>query len=142
MPDVYLTALADRGAAALRGPARTAFERWLDDLAERGCRALGYRLAGDPPLAELCCKHLRGRDRAIVVFTGEEAWVLLVGPHNRQDQIADAYTVLYALVGHEAEALAKRTKPPCCGDDGQAPSLEAAEVDRLVVAAKELVRRR
>jgi hypothetical protein len=34
--------------------------------------------------------------------------VLLVGPHDRQDQVADAYAVLYALVGHEAEALAER----------------------------------
>lgn len=84
----------------------------------------------------------RGRDRAIVAFTGEEAWVLLVGPHDRQDQIADAYAVLYVLVGHDAEALAERTKPPCCGVDGQAPLLEAAEIDRLVAAAKLLVRRR
>lgn len=68
--------------------------------------------------------------------------MLLVGPHDRQDQIADAYAVLYALVGYEAAALAERTKAPCCGTTVRAPLLEAAEIDRLVVAAKLIVRRR
>lgn len=142
MPDVYLTPLAERGAAGLRGPARKQYDRWLDDLAARGCAAMGYRLTGDAPLSELCCTHLRGADRVIVAFNEEAAWVLIVGPHDRQDQVADVYRVLYDLVGHESEPLNARTKPPCCDEDGLAPLPDKDAIDRLVERGRELLRRR
>jgi len=122
LPDVVATPAAQRGLASLRGPAKKRAEAWLDDLAARGCQAMGYRLTGDPPLDSLCCVHLRASDRAIVTFTPGTAWVLLVGPYDRQDREADIYTRVYTAAGITAGPLRARTKPPCCLDDITPPS--------------------
>ncbi|WP_156727549.1 hypothetical protein [Streptomyces apocyni] len=141
--EVVMTVLADRQRADLRGPKRRKFERFLDDLAARGCTALGYRLAGDGLLEHLCVKHIHSSLRAVVAFESHSrAWVLLIGPHD-QDPDLNVYTALYRLAGIETPPVEARTKPPCCSsDDGSAPVSESAEVDDLVTRAKALRRRR
>jgi hypothetical protein len=131
------TSLAARQVAGLRGPARRAYEAFLDDLTDRGCAALGYRVTGPDPLSHLCVKHLRGRDRVVVAFeTTERAWVLLVGPHD-PDPGLNVYDALYALAGTRPPQAEKRTKPPCCQEATGAPPVAGDEViDDLVRRAK------
>lgn len=136
MPVVRSTPIADRQIAALRGVRRRAYLSFEQDLARRGCAALGYRLTGDEPLSSLCVKHLRGTDRAVVAFTGEEAWVVLVGPHLDGDRAVDVYTELYRLAGVSAPTQ-PRTKPPCCHDDAP-PYLDEAVVHDLVRNVREM----
>ena len=63
IPVLATTATANAQANGLRGRARVAYERFLDELAHSGCAALGYRVTGPEPLPRLCVKHLRGADR-------------------------------------------------------------------------------
>ena len=79
--EVKATPIAVKQIAALRGPRRNALEAFVEELSVQGCKALGYRLTGAEPLPQLCVKHLRGSDRAVVAFEEQVAWVLLVGPH-------------------------------------------------------------
>lgn len=66
------------------GLARRAYQAFLDDLASRGCAAMGYRLTGPDPLPRLCVKHLHAQDRVVVAFpTADEAWLLPVWSHRR-----------------------------------------------------------
>lgn len=140
--EVAVTQIARRGLDRLRGAAKKRADTWLDDLAARGCAAMGYRLTGEDPLPSLCCIHLRGRDRAVVAFRGDLAVVLLVGPHDAQNAAVDVYGLLYALIGHETEPAGKRTKPACCDDDTAAPNLDLEQIDDLVERSRGLVRRR
>ncbi|GIM93698.1 hypothetical protein [Paractinoplanes toevensis] len=102
---------------------------FLRDLEVNGCAALSYRLTGADPLERLCDKHLGGRLRVIVAFESPQtAWVLLVADHDDSDPDFNIYSELYRLVGHEPESSEKRTKPPCCSEDGSAPAMgQAAE---------------
>lgn len=131
--------MADRQIAALRGARLRAYRAFEQELADRGCAALAYRLTGDEPLPSLCVKHLRGSDRAVVVFSGGDAWVLLVGPHERGDKAADVYTMLYTLAGVTLPTQS-RTKPPCCDDDAAPPELDEADIDHLVGRIRTLLR--
>jgi hypothetical protein len=133
------TPLASAQAAFLRGPARKAYEAFLDDLAHRGCGALGYRVTGPEPLPRLCVKHLRGPDRVVVAFESVElAWVLLVGPHG--DPGMDVYDRLYELARIRPPNGRTRTKPICCDTTGSAPVAAAEIVDDLVRRARALSR--
>lgn len=137
---VIETATAARQADALRGPARRAYQAFLDELAASGCAAMGYRLTGSDPLPRLCVKHLRGPDRVIVAFppTGE-AWVLLVGVHARDDPGRDVYDLLHRLAGIEPPDDSRRTKPPCSHeDDDTAPTIARGRLDTLVDEARRL----
>lgn len=136
---VLRTTLADRQVRGLRGARAAAFHRFEVALAREGCAALAYRLTGADPLPRLCVRHLRGRDRVVVAFDHEEAWVLLVGPHDAEDAARDVYLALYELAGTPAPAQ-PRTKPPCCDDAGHPPALDEVVVDRLVAQAR-LLRR-
>lgn len=89
---------------------------------------MGYRLTGEHPLTSLCVKHLRGADRAVVAFVDDAAWVLLVGPHDAGDAAVDVYSRLYEILGFEVP-MGARTKPPCCGSQGEAPLLDEVETD-------------
>ena len=96
----------------------------MRDLEVNGCAALSYRLTGTSPLERLCDKHLGGTLRAVVAFESQtRAWLLLVADHNDDDPEFNVYAELYRLIGHEPEPGEKRTKPPCCGEDGLAPEL-------------------
>jgi hypothetical protein len=136
---VRSTPTADRQIQGLRGPRRKAYQQFEQSLAHQGCAALGYRLTGQAPLSSLCVKHLRGRDRVVVCFVADQAWILLVGPHDEGDATADVYLALYELLGIE-QPTQPRTKPPCCGTDPDQspPTLDQALVDQLVLAAKTL----
>lgn len=132
---VYTTPIAERQIASLRGPHKRTFDNFLIQLTRIGCAALDYRLTGEPPLPSLCVKHLRAQDRAVVAFQDDDAWILLVGPHNDADQAADVYTALYTLAGVPAPET-PRTKPPCCGTADRAPALDESLIDSLVQRAR------
>ena len=135
--------MATMQAAGLRGPARRVYEAFLDDLAAQGCAAMGYRLTGPDPLPRLCVKHLRAQDRVVVAFSAVgQAWALLVGPHRDDDPGRNVYDLLYQLAGVQPPEQARRTKPPCCDDQGSVPpAIALDELDTLVNSARRLVRR-
>lgn len=139
--DVATTTVAAKALAGLRGPNKKRADAWHDDLRDRGCAAMHYRLTGDDPLPSLCCVHLRGKDRAVAAFQDDTAVVLLVGPHDEQDAAVNVYDALYVLVGHPTEPLAARTKPSCCDSDAHPPELSQAVVDDLVFRSRQLLRR-
>jgi hypothetical protein len=113
--EVLATPRAEQQIAALARQQTEAFERFLDDLAAQGCKALAYRLTGTHPVDHFCVKHLTGTLRVIVAFeTTERAWVLIVGPHTDDRPSIDVYAELYALVGIEPPDSQGRSKPPCC----------------------------
>jgi hypothetical protein len=139
--EVVGTRLAVRQAADLRGPAKRAYEAFLDELASSGCRALGYRVTGSLPLNRLCVKHLRAQDRAIVAFeSATKVWVLLVGAHIDDEPERSVYDLLYEVAGVAPEDDEKRTKPPCCGEAGFPPEVEAQMLDDLIERAQILGR--
>jgi mRNA-degrading endonuclease RelE of RelBE toxin-antitoxin system len=79
--EVVATPRAEQQIAGLDRVHAKAFGDFLDDLAARGCRALGYPLSGRTPVDRMCVKHLRDDFRVVVAFEGpRRAWVLLVGP--------------------------------------------------------------
>lgn len=139
--EVLRTPIAATQSAALRGPNKKALDAWLDDLAQRGCAALSYRLSGEV-VEHLCVKHIRGALRAVVAFTSEDtAWLPLVAPHNREPG-TDVYEALYRLIGREPEPGEERSKPPCCGDaTSGAPLVDEVLIDDLVRRTRALTRR-
>ncbi len=141
---VVETPTAARQVDSLRGPRRRAYQAFLDDLAAAGCAAMGYRLTGPDPLPRLCVKHLRGQDRVIVAFpSDDEAWVLLVAAHRDDDPGLSVYDLLYQIAGVQPPDQARRTKPPCCGeDDGTAPAIAPDHLHTLVDSARRLTARR
>lgn len=58
--EVIATPRADQQIAGLDRTHAKAFGEFLDDLAARGCQALGYRLSGPAPVDHICVKHLMG----------------------------------------------------------------------------------
>jgi hypothetical protein len=115
------------------------FNRFLDDLASRGCKALAYRLSGPTPIDHLCIKHLGESLRVVVVFESPtRAWILLVGPHDDQDLILNVYAELYRLLGVEPPNAAGRPKPPCCDEVGELPPVLGATVTDILDQAREI----
>lgn len=143
MIQVVETPVAGSQASGLRGSARQAYDRFLDELAHSGCAALGYRVTGPDPLPRLCVKHLRGADRVVVAFPSPDTvWVLLVGPHD-DDPGRNLYDALYELAGVRPRTGDKRTKPRCCDDDtGAPPVVDADLIDDLVARARAITRAR
>lgn len=128
--------------ATLRRRDRNRFVAVSNEIAAHGCPALAYRLTGPTPLDHICVKHLTGALRVIVVFgQSDEACVVLLGPHDVGDPSVDVYTALYKLVGVRPTSNEKRTKPPCCGEAGEAPVLDGL-VEELVERARRLRRTR
>ena len=96
----------------------------IQRLAMEGCRAAGYALSGDEPWPHICSVHVDGL-RIIVVFPSDtEVVVVKVAAHNDQ---SDPYRELAAELGVPV-STGPRTKPPCCGPDGEPP------VDQNLVA--------
>jgi hypothetical protein len=140
--EVVETRVAEAQAAGLRGPARKAYESFLDELAHRGCAALGYRVTGPAPLPRLCVRHLRDNDRVVVAFEGaHRAWIVLVGPHEETDPGRNVYHALYQLAGTWPTDNTRRTKPNCCDPrTGTAPATDDEVIDDLVRRARSLAR--
>jgi len=135
--------VATMQAGGLRGPARRKYEAFLDKLAVQGCAAMGYRLTGPDPLPRLCVQHLRAQDRVVVAFPAvDEAWILLVAPHRDNDPGRNVYDLLYQLAGVAPLEQARRTKPPCCDEQGSTPPpIGFDELDTLVDSALRMMRR-
>jgi len=136
------TPRASQQVGSLRRKDRERYDQFLDMLEAEGCKALTYRLTGDLPIDHLCVKHLAGNLRIVVGFEGpRQAWVLLVGVHDRADPGVDVYTELYRLAGLDDVPEGERTKPSCCDSDGVAPFM-APEVTQLANQARMIRRRR
>jgi len=131
--EVRSTPRADQQIERLDRRQRRTLDRFLDELAAQGCRALGYRLTGTAPMDHICVKHLDGTLRVVVAFeTADLAWILLVGPHEDSDPVLDVYTELYRLLGAAPPDAERRTKPPCCEEPaGSPPALGDALADIL-----------
>lgn len=136
---VAITPTGRRTVEALRGKARKSFDAAVERLAVEGCAAGDYRLTG-ADIEHICAVHLYGRHRALVAFPDTESVVvLLVGEHVADDPDLDVYRSLYRLLDLP-EPSAKRTKPPCCREDGE-PPVDADLLDRFRKAAMDLSRR-
>ena len=141
--EVLATPRADQQIAGLDRTHARAFGEFLDDLAARGCQALGYRLSGPAPVDHLCVKHLRDSLRVVVAFEGQQrAWILLVGRHDDQDPVLNVYAELYRLLGVEPPDSAGRDKPPCCDESTDLPPVLGAAVTELVDRAARVRRTR
>jgi hypothetical protein len=112
---------------------------FLDDLAARGCRALGYRLSGPTPVDHMCVKHLRGSLRVVVAFEEpQRAWILLVGHHDGQDPGLDVYAELCRLLEVEPSDTAGRDKPPCCDESTELPPVLGVAVAEFAERAAKI----
>src|SRR6266567_3302860 len=141
--EVVATPRAEQQIAGLDRIHAKAFGDFLDDLAARGCQALGYRLSGSAPVDHLCVKHLRDSLRVVVAFEGQQrAWILLVGRHDDQDPVLNVYAELYRLLGIEPPDSAGRDKPPCCDESTDLPPVLGAAVTELVDRASKVRRTR
>lgn len=130
--EVIATPRADQQIARLDRTHAREFGTFLDDLAARGCQALGYRLSGPAPVDHMCVRHLRGSLRVVVAFEGRQrAWILLVGRHDDQDPVLNVYAELYRLLGVEPPDSAGRDKPPCCDESTDLPPVLGAPVTEL-----------
>ena len=120
--EVVSTRRAQQQADGLDRSHAPAFAASLDDLARNGCAALAYRLTGPVPISRMCVKHLRGTIRVVVAFESpRRVCILLVGPHDDSDPNRDVYAELYELLGAAPLEGSLRSKPSCCGEDGQPP---------------------
>jgi len=141
--EVIATPRADQQIAGLDRTHAQALGDFVDDLAARGCKALGYRLSGPTPVDRICVKHLRDSLRVVVAFEGpHRAWILLVGRHDDHDPVLNVYAELYRLLGIEPPDSAGRDKPPCCGEDTGLPPVLGAAVAEFVERAARVRRTR
>jgi hypothetical protein len=136
--EVLATPRAEQQIDGLSRRHARVFDRFLNELAGGGCRALAYRLSGQEPVDHLCVRHLSGSLRVVVAFeTSRRAWILLVGPHDDRDPVLNVYAELYRLLGLGTPSEAGRSKPPCCSEpEGLPPVLGDALTDILDHAAK------
>jgi len=133
---VTITPTGRRSVEALRGKVRKSFDAAVKRLAAEGCAAGDYRLTGED-IEHICAIHLYGRHRALIAFPDEASVViLLVGEHLADDPELDIYRSLYRLL-QLPEPSTKRTKPPCCREDGE-PPVAPELFDRFREAATEL----
>lgn len=137
--EVRATPRAEQQIDGLNRRRSKEFNRFLDDLASRGCKALAYRLSGPTPIDHLCVKHLGGSLRVVVAFESvTRAWILLVGPHDDQDLVLNVYAELYRLLGVEPPNTAGRNKPPCCDEIQDLPPTLGAAVTDILDQAREI----
>lgn len=91
------------------------------DLARRGCAAGDYRLTGTG-VDRLCCTHLKrigGNWRVIFGFpSADEIAMVSIGRHDDRKG-RDVYADLYGAIGLPAAPKGRRTKPPCCDEEGE-----------------------
>ncbi len=136
---ISLTPTADRSARQLRGKVADSFGRALTRLEAEGCTAADYRLSGDV-VDHICSLHLYGRFRVLLCFPdNERTLILLIGEHIQGHPI-NVYGRLYEFLGI-GEPDTKRSKSPCCDDEGR-PPVDPDLVDRFIATANRLRQRR
>jgi len=140
---VTSTQITERAAQQvdqLRKKERRSYDQFLRALRANGCASLNYRLSGDDLLSKICVAHLSGPLRVVVAFSAQSvATILLIGPHDDHDPFMDVYSQLYELAGLTKPPTAKRTKPPCCGEeDGKPPVPNREHLEDLVGQARQL----
>jgi mRNA-degrading endonuclease RelE of RelBE toxin-antitoxin system len=137
--EVVATPRAEQQIDGLDRRQSKSFNDFLDNLAARGCRALAYRLSGPTPLDQMCTKHLSSSLRVVVAFESpHRAWILLVGPHDDDDQIMDVYAELYRLLGMDPPDAAGRLKPPCCDDAQDQPPVLGGSLTEILDRATKI----
>jgi hypothetical protein len=137
--DVWLTREAAEEVKAPRGAQARAVKQARAELQRIGCRAAHYRLSG-AGVEHLCVLRLRDNFRMVLLFPAEnEAAVLLVGPHERENPGLDVYRQLYEALGVEVPDDEHR-RPACC-EDGQ-PPVDPELLERLIDRTKELTQQR
>lgn len=115
---------------------RAQLTRILEQLSKGGCRAAGYALSGPPPWPHLCSVHFDGW-RVVVAFPADdEVTVVKIAEH---DPDTDPYCEIADELGL-AVSTEERTKPPCCGPDGE-PPIDPQVVEDFGAAFKALTRR-
>jgi hypothetical protein len=141
--EVLATPRAEQQISGLTRKQAKAFDTFLNELADNGCRALAYRLSGQAPLDHMCVKHLSGSLRVVVAFeTRQRAWILLVGPHDDQDPALNVYAELYRLLGAKPPPDAGRDKPPCCDEVRDLPPVLGETLAQILDRAAKLRRTR
>jgi hypothetical protein len=141
--EVLATPRAEQQISGLGRRQAKRLDTFLDELAANGCRALAYRLSGNPPVDHLCVKHLVGPLRVVVAFENpQRAWILLVGLHDDQDPALNVYAELYRLLGAEPPPDAGRDKPPCCGEIANRPPVLGEALAEILDRAAKLRRTR
>jgi hypothetical protein len=141
--EVVATPRAEQQIAEMDRRQSRSFNDFLDDLAARGCRALAYRLSGPAPLDHMCVKHLSSSLRVVVAFESpHRAWILLVGPHDDDDQIMDIYAELYRLLGVAPPDAGGRLKPLCCDEARDLPPLLGGSLTEILDRATKIRRTR
>ena len=139
--EVLATPRADQQIAQLDRKESKRFNDFLDALAARGRRALGYRLTGSSPIDHICVKHVGDEFRVVVAFESRgRAWILLIGPHDDRDPVLDVYAELYRLLGTRPPPAIRRTKPPCCESAGGMPPILGDALAEILDHAAEVRR--
>src|SRR5258708_37956778 len=99
----------------MRGKARASLVLAVDDIRRRGCAAAGVWLAGEQ-LSAVCRLDLYGAWRLLTTFEAPDRCILL--PVAERTGSANPCQLLYAALGLE-EPGEPRSKPACCGPEGQ-----------------------
>ncbi len=114
----------------------------LGEIADRGCHAAGYRLAG-APLDHVCCRHLYGSDRMLTVWPADDHVVVItVASHDQSSE--DVYAALLDAL-ELAVSAEEREKPSCCDAAGEPPvdeDIAATIADAIDQRARSRRRRR
>lgn len=138
LSEVRITPLAKAQANGLRGRSLAAYEDFKGELAQRGCAAMGYRATGEL-VERLCVRHLRGADRVVVAFPEPGvATIVLVGRHT-DDPATNVYDLLYRVLDIDTVPADKRTKPPCCDEEGSPPYADDELIDALARRTRDLL---
>jgi hypothetical protein len=135
VPVVRATPLAEQQIATLTRRDRTRFNDFVLEPGRQGCAALAYRLSGTTPIDHICVKHLCAELRVAVLFESLDlAWILTVARH-LNDSTLNVYTELYRVLSEEPGADAGRTKPPCCDEIKQMPSVLGEQANQILARA-------
>jgi mRNA-degrading endonuclease RelE of RelBE toxin-antitoxin system len=137
--EILATPRAEQQIGVLSRKQSRAFEKFLNELAADGCRALAYRLSGQAPIDHLCVKYLTGSLRVVVAFESpHRAWILLAGPHDNQDPILNVYAELYRLLDAEPPPDSGRHKPPSCDEPEERPPVLGDALSEILDRAAKL----
>lgn len=112
---IVRTEPADATIRALRGAAKTAYQRHQREFEQQGCRAAGYRLlATDGDFSDLCCLHLYRDWRLITTFDNSTVFIIALGRHND----ANFYRALSEELELRPVGQRRANKPRCCSANG------------------------
>lgn len=107
---------------ALRGEAKTSFDRTVDELRYRGCEAGGTRMRADSGEDHHICERRFYRDWRMHLVFGERDDIVIswVGRHTEDEAVhRDGAQDIPGLTGL---GRARDRQPPCCDDLDEPPA--------------------